>query len=281
MQEPAPCKRPSKTPVASLRKTEQCRRSEVGARKGEPKLLCYAVSRASGDELALVQSQIWECAGLFRCDHWLVFSNEEVCLNPGDSEEVSTIVLPQFEARQGVVGALTATWVNTEAFMAAWGRVIEDANYEDNDWVIKIDPDAVFLPDQLRKHFLDDLKGATGGCGKGAGCYLRNCPTGDRDLHLFGSLEVLSSSALKAYGGAKDRCKNEIDWSLMGEDMWLQQCLDLLGVQPVEDYESLLADGYCPGSATACTPDKVAFHPFKLPSMWLDCYGKATGSFPQ
>jgi hypothetical protein len=280
-EKPKPCKKPAKTPadaVEALRKADQCKGKVLQAKDDEPSLLCFAVTRSSGDEFSLIEAQVQQCAGVFACDHWMVFSGDKVCLNSGADEEVSAVLLPEFEAKQGVAGALTATWVNTEAFMAAWGKVIEEGSYKDHDWVIKIDPDAVFIPSQLRKHLQDEgIKAAIGDSAKGVGAYLRNCRTGDRDLRMFGSIEVMSSSALETYRSNKDRCKTEVDWSLMGEDMWLQKCLDLLGIQAVEDYDMLLADGYCPGSATACTPDKVAFHPFKLPSMWLDCYSKATG----
>jgi len=230
--------------------------------------LCFAVSRSEGTEFLLILNQLHAGVGIFACDDQVLFSDAA-------TEVPETQVLPNFWAELQVPGALTASWVNTKGFMDAWVWIISNGRMDAHDWVAKVDPDAVFFPDRLKIH-LDD--GRFKGAAKSEnGVYLKNCFSGP-DLQLYGSLEVLSSRAVRALGPAVDNCRNILDYERMGEDMWLQRCLDQIGVASVEDYDGLVADGYCPRGPKGCWAQVAAFHPFKLPAQWSECYRQASGS---
>jgi len=231
-------------------------------------LLCFAVSRSEGTELLLILNQFHAGIGIFACDDQVLFSDAA-------TEVPETQVLPNFWAEQQVLGALTASWVNTKGFMDAWAWIVSDGRMDPHDWVAKVDPDAVFFPDRLKIH-LDDAR-FKGAAKAENGVYLKNCFDGP-ELQLYGSLEVLSSRAVRTLGRAVDNCRSILDYERMGEDMWLQRCLDQIGVASAEDYDGLVADGYCPGGPKGCGPQAVAFHPFKLPAQWSECYRQASGS---
>lgn len=234
--------------------------------------MCFAVMRSNakkqehGGELSLLREQAKECVGIFGCNGYLVFSDQPKALAPG----AHACVLKDFAAQRHVPGALTATWVNTAAFLAAWDTILADGRYKMNDWTVKVDPDAVFLPERLKKHLQE--KGYPGNVAEGV--YIRNCPSGPRGLQLFGSIEVVSKNAVLKYAATKDRCRNEVDHTLVGEDYWLQKCLDLIGVTPETD-PAILSDGYCSQSVPDCNAGSAAFHPFKIPLAWFECYHKA------
>lgn len=233
-----------------------------------PSLFCFAVCMSAGGDKALLQNQAHRNAGLFGCDAYVIFSDQGIGLK-------NSQVLPQVVAPRGVAGALTATWVNADAFIAAWDRIVADGEFRQHEWVVKVDPDAVFLPSRLRQHLAEPR--FAGPAKSAIGAYLKNCAAGPRGLQLFGSIEVLTRNAVQRLSDGSLRCKQEVDHTLSGEDLWLQRCLDLLGVQAVEDYGRLVVDGYCPGSVAAspCSPAFVAFHPFKVPEQWLQCWGEA------
>lgn len=217
-----------------------------------------------------MESQAEQCTGIFGCHDYFAFTDAVTDLPHAK-------LLPQVSCPQQVQGALTATWVNTETFMAAWDLVVEDRTYLKNDWVIKADPDTVFLPERLSKHLSEPQFKSPADTGNGV--YLKNCQGGDRGLELYGALEVVSRRSVSQYGRARVTCRNMPDRGIMGEDMWFQRCMDSIGIGFVPDWE-LIADGYCPGAAAPgpCTISRCAFHPFKVPAQWDKCYQAAKRS---
>jgi len=132
----------------------------------------------------------------------------------------------------------------------------------------KVDPDTVFFPMRLkiRLHGVQQKIGAAHASG---GVYFRNCMA--PGLQLFGSLEIVSHRALGALKGRGTRCDGADNFR-MGEDMWLQRCLDNVGAVGIEESE-LLRDGYCPvAGPKACEFGAVAFHPFKTVQQWQACH---------
>jgi len=75
---------------------------------------------------------------------------------------------------------------NALLFMHLWDAVNAAGTYKLLDWTVKVDPDAVLLPDRLRYH----LKPRTG-----QKVFVRNCnafpASGDFPM-MYGSLEVIS-----------------------------------------------------------------------------------------
>merc|ERR1712204_126779 len=100
---------------------------------------------------------------------------------------------------------------------------------------------------------------------------------------------VLSKSAMNTFLTNMEDCKHTLKWDgqpMWGEDMFLQRCMDLHGVDKVSDF-ALTTDCICeafrpegekknkkwtPDCAVTQTP---AMHPFKTPKVYFDCL-KAT-----
>jgi len=266
--------------AADLRQPWTCghvdpkKRPDDGKNVPDISFFCWAVMRTEPDtdgtsEMNLMVAQYPKSAGIFGCDQYMVFCDKDQKDLPFHYTVVS------FAARKNVPGALTATWVNADDFISAWDHIVANDDWMRNDWLIKADPDTVFFADSLKRH----LKQYDGQRQSGNGVYLRNCQAGPRGLQLFGSVEVVSSTAAKTLGVNKENCRNSIYHGAMGEDMWLQKCLDQSGVRAIEDYQ-FLADGYCPSAPAiaVCTPPRVVFHPFKMPDQWMKCWHERRGA---
>jgi hypothetical protein len=162
------------------------------------------------------------------------------------------------------------TAANTALFMNAWDAILERTTALTFDFTLKLDPDAVLVAHRVREHL---------GAYVGQNTFVRNCnkaPDNPDFPMMFGSMEVLTQKALWTYKGSKDRCKNELDWYAWGEDLFLGKCLLHLGVGPADDF-SIISDGVCTG--VNCYDDwSAAFHPFKSPGAWIDCWNAATSS---
>jgi len=158
--------------------------------------------------------------------------------------------------------------VNTDIFVSVWKQVKSDGLYKKHDWTVKVDADAVFLPDRLKAHIVSLSPPAD------TPVYLHNI---DFRFHFMGALEVLSSKAVDLFLQNIETCEKHIG-SMGGEDLFTMQCLDSIGVAHMTDF-SLLDDKYThdPGwnmnDVNSCTDQAiVAFHPYKSANAWLGCY---------
>merc|ERR1712107_418043 len=192
-------------------------------------------------ELELLKQQLQYGASIFSCAGWGVYSDTQVELGPG----VSTIQVFDngdfHAARRPHRG-----WLNTPLFTQVWKQIDADAVWKNHNWVVKVDPDAVFYPKRLM-NILD---------GKSVpqeGVYVVNCKF--LDYGCFGNLEVFSKAAFGTLIDNLDKCYTDIlDWKTgvdggkfgpMGEDLFAQRCMDKTGVSHIEDF-TITADGACP-----------------------------------
>merc|ERR1740121_2718938 len=100
-------------------------------------------------------------------------------------------------------------------------------------------------------------------------------------LGMHGPLEVMSRNAVRAFAVGRSacaawlaqKCGGPCQW---GEDMYLDQCLQLLRVR--REYEqNLLLEDHCepPQGWDSCdSPGVVAFHPFKDVGEYKECISK-------
>merc|ERR1712086_783437 len=79
---------------------------------------------------------------------------------------------------------LSGTWVNWALFYQVWLKVRELGKWEQADWTVKVDADAVFITQRLRS-YLSQIKGDSP-----HGLYLENC--NNVEYGFFGHLEVIS-----------------------------------------------------------------------------------------
>jgi len=240
-------------------------------------------------ELDLLRTQLELKASIFGCEAWKVYSDVEIWLAPASDTEpaINTIKVDDvngdfhFAKRKK-----TGSWINSNQFIAVWKAIKDNGAWQDKDWTVKVDVDAVFLPSRLRD-YLGKVEVTNNGI------YLENCKY--VNYGFFGSLEVLSHNAAATYMKNIDDCKMSLNYKgsekltgnePWGEDLFAQRCMDLHGVDKVAAFD-INTDASCaawrpqgqkknmkwlPDCATAKTP---AIHHFKKPVEYFDCL-KAT-----
>lgn len=231
----------------------------TGREWGSPSLFCFSVFRSQGYELELVKAQLDKNVGIFGCDDFSVLSDKRLPLLRG----METLMIPPCE-KVGV--SKDGTAANTLIFMQAWGVIWDDARWRAHDWVIKADPDAVVLPERLRSH----LKPHTG-----KNVFVKNCMkyVGPGWPMMFGSLEAFTHEAMESYFKGAEKCKDSLQWQAWGEDLYMGNCLNMLGASSVFD-GGLIGDNVCKG-ANCADGTTAAYHPFKSAEAWFQCYNQA------
>merc|ERR1719277_268915 len=131
-------------------------------------------------------------------------------------------------------------------------------------WTIKSDPDAVLMPDRLRKslakvredtHLGDDLFAYVKTCHKDNG--MKNM--------MFGALEALTKVAVEKYFEGINRCR-AMEWQSWGEDLFMMKCLDTLGAIGMDSFD-IVSDDLCNG-VDCGDAEAGVFHPFKDVDSW-------------
>merc|ERR1711862_459781 len=93
------------------------------------------------------------------------------------------------------------------------------------DWVVKVDPEVVFLPDQLKKALSDAVVPATG-------LYLSSPESAQNGI--FGNMAAFSVGAFNMLLANIDACEVTLDWkhpgAILEGDQFAQRCLDVNGV---------------------------------------------------
>lgn len=229
---------------------------------GDPSLFCFSVFQTTGYEPGLMKAQLEKREGIFSCDEFAIIADGHVRLGDGPYGPVETLVIPH--TKVGVSKDNTAA--NTLIFIHAWQRIYEDFRFMHHDWTLKVDPDAVIVPERLRMHL---------GPHTGKKVYVKNCnkyPGAPNWPMMFGSLEAISQSCISLYMENSDRCRDELEWEAWGEDLYLAECLDLLGCDSVHDYK-IISDKVCLG--VDCEDNlAAAFHAFKSEQDWFQCWGE-------
>jgi len=216
---------------------------------------------SAGYEKNLIKAQLQKGVGIFACDEFGLLTDATFSMGKG----VETINMHQ-NMKTGI--SKDGTSANTHIFMIAWEMVRKDFRFHSHDWTLKVDPDAVLLPDRLRER----LRPYTG-----QNVYMKNCnkyPGADGWPMMYGSLEALSRQALETYYAGAERCRTELQWQAWGEDLFLGNCLNLLGSKAEFD-DKHSGDNVCTG-ADCSDGVTAAYHPFKDATKWFDCWRQAT-----
>jgi len=104
----------------------------------------------------------------------------------------------------------------------------------------------------------------------------QDCPqeqSESKDPGLSGALEVISKAGVEVFGQEVQRCLRP-GYGAIGEEFFLQECLEVLGVKDLPGID-LLSDEFCGGFPQRCHGSQVAFHPFKTVDEYLQCMGEA------
>merc|ERR1740129_1820016 len=98
-----------------------------------------------GYERGILAMQKSKGLSLFACDGYAVYSNKAITLAPG---LVSGVINSTLKCK---MGGEFGTALNLQIFLVLWKKVMADAVYKNFGWTVKVDPDAVFFPETLRK----------------------------------------------------------------------------------------------------------------------------------
>mmetsp|Transcript_81870 Transcript_81870/g.171267 ORF Transcript_81870/g.171267 Transcript_81870/m.171267 type:complete len:442 (-) Transcript_81870:292-1617(-) len=235
-------------------------------------LYCYSLMVPGGYEEGMLKWQHENKAGIFGCDQGAVFSNKPVHVADGVTAHVVNSTL------KCGYGGDSMSALNSWIFIAVWQKVIDVADYKKHDWVVKVDPDAVFFPDRLSS-LLNKYKDAG---------YINNCKYG-----MHGPIEVFSSRAIDTLkedyerswdGAAPKKCVTEQHFGQWGEDMFIDQCLSkILDVKPRPLDSDLMCESHCECDAWYwCreSHDIVSYHPFKSVESYKNCMANAMAPKP-
>jgi len=215
-----------------------------------PSLYCFSVLRTVGYEVGLIEAQHDKGIGIFGCDATSLLTADG-SISMGSYKSIKFQGAP-------IVKSVDNTAGNTQLFVHAWDAVIAANIWRNHTFTLKVDPDAVLIPDRVRWHLVPHV---------GATMYIVNCPVWDM---MYGSLEVFSYYAIKEWSRRGHDCHDPNNW---GEDKYMTNCMDFLGVSRVHD-KNIVADNLCLGSNCA-NGHAAAFHPYKDVNQWLQCYNTA------
>jgi len=233
-----------------------------------PSLYCFAVMAASGGERDLIVATLGGGVSIFACEQTAVLSSEELTLRHDNGKTFKTKDIGDMHCEYGGPYSLA---LNSEIFVRAWKRVLQDADYMLSDVTVKVDPDAVFFPSRLRR-LLHKADGS-------ANVYYNNCNHG-----LHGPIEVVSRGGMETFADGVLDCEEALseEFKEWGEDVFLRHCLGYLKVDRVDEFH-LLSEDHCFHEDPAhdgCTSGKVSFHPFKTIDGYFKCFGQALDSAP-
>lgn len=218
------------------------------------------------DEQKLVKHQLVQGMGIFQCNDWAVMTNEAVALNRWGAHGFPTIPEGQIDPMVDLASwAVGYTQANSATLRVVWSALKESEKLSKHDWVVKVDSDAVWFPDRLRKH----LKAYLPSHGNDwDSVFLNNC---QRYNTMLGPIEVISKKAALQLATGMGSCA-AVDGSI--EDKFIVDCLKQLGVNSYTD-QTLLNDLYCDGTSHCIDRWRVAFYPHKSVGNFTACYNEA------
>jgi len=253
-------------------------------------LYCFSVytkdtgSVKKNTEYELLTAQQKFGASIFGCEAWDVFSDVEV---PIGSSYTTVKVEDIHNEFHQIKRKEKDSWVNWALFYQVWINLRKVAKWQGTGWTVKVDPDAVFIPQRLRDWLFTRRETPHG-------VYFENCK--NVQYGYFGNLEVMSSTAagvltshLEECHAAFAPCANDgCDWEYgsWGEDVFVQRCMDHHYVDKAEAFD-LTTDGACKSDrpddqmknekwhAEDCSQVQAAsVHPFKKPQEYFKCLGE-------
>lgn len=277
-------------------------RRQTARPRSAQSFFCFALVSQRVFEVRLLAMQRRHGLGVFSCDAHQVFSNASADALFGTLTGISIRVTSVLKNE-----SLKADWnlnaENTGIFANVWKRVFFERRYRRYPWTVKLDVDAVFLPDQLR-HVL--LRHCRTPCGA---VHFRQNYTSLRPwslIHMlpllnegwsamFGPLMVFSRDALLRLAEFFAVCKKEVvnrehpeiwgdHWSLH-EDVFVDRCLSRLDVTAIVEHRLLREGRLAPPPddsfavpkrfPRACLQGYVGHHPYKQEDRYLRCQSQA------
>jgi hypothetical protein len=267
--------------------------------KDAPSLYCFAVVKKESEEPWLMRVQLGKGVGIFGCNSYSLFADEAVQIGFASINfYVDAIAIGGEKAYLAAVpGSTEKVWHNTGVFTKAWQYIYQSGQYRSHDWVVKVDPDTVFLPARLQAeiqkrlpprkmvsytHYMSYMDPKIP-------LYLVNCR---QWYSLQGPLEIFSKPAADKFFEGLGTCQSTLDWRQWGEDWFVSRCMDLLKVQKREGF-GLLDDMYCSSpygdtghtylqeiqtKGAVCDDGRPAYHAYKTVANLTRCLEQALSS---
>jgi hypothetical protein len=260
-QDPWSCKQLSQpAPTTAAPTTQATVPARTGAAAAEPSLFCFSTLAAG--ELDLAKSQLAEGAGIFGCDAWAVFSEMRSVELAAEPKRVLTTVLPH--------GMVVGEGFQRHTYLAAWEQVYLDGLFQNHTVVVKASFRTAFLPGRLREQVRNGQVPV-----ESKAAYVRTSQAAfGGNGGMAQALELMSSAAIQVYGHGRlrnaARCLVELPYQDLAEDIFMQECMDLLGVDHVEAF-GLLREH----DESCAATDPVAFYPFDRPETLAQCVSDA------
>jgi hypothetical protein len=239
---------------------------------GRTGIFCFVViPPPTLDGLRLLALQLEE---LSKCPKWAVYSNASFRLPIRSKTPMRSVV--------AIKGSMTATYRkekghrladNTPIFRQVWAFIARTKPYRSCDWVVKVDPDTVFLPARARRL----LAGLQNGTADVPLLFSTPCKRFLEDGCVHGAMMLMTSLVVDLYWtrrawhtpGDESGCGRFAD-SFAGEDAYFKWCAKHMG--------SLLTPkhGLLPPTQTSnCGSRFVAYHPHKKTQSFRTCLGTA------
>jgi len=276
-------------------------------------IYCFALVTPFTSEPRLLAAQYLLNVGIFQCDGWDVISNvsAEVLLQ-GHWEAVDGVKSnfgivdtelfvkqvrgpPGFDPSDHFLHTNAKHLANTPVFQKVWDKVFGLGKWQDYEWTIKLDVDAVPLPLRLHDYLKNRPQRTLAWDPKIPGEelpykaeYLYNARHDMYGNFLHGPAEAVSRGAMLIFRRGHEKCKKTFPPMDFGEDFYLNKCLELLGIPSVKATEvPLLYDTYEWGEKgqKTCFPETIkgefrsklfaVYHAHKTITEWLDCYAQA------
>jgi len=233
---------------------------------GFPTLYCWQLMRPDGYEPDLVRAQVAKGAGIFGCDGFDVYSIEgktPLGKTP-KGQKVQTVSSEPHDVGRSKDGFAA----NVEIFLNAWNAVEGRDQWRQHAWTIKMDPDAVMVPDRVRVHIMSKWIDGTE-----RSAFFRTCnrfPSSSDYPMMYGAMEVISREALRTFFKHGEQCRGWFPVAAYGEDLYLTKCLQGMNADILDDFV-LVGDDRCKGGA--CWDHAfAAFHEHKDIDGWMQCW---------
>jgi len=225
-----------------------------------PSIFVYVV--IVENEVPLVRSMLDRDVFVQGSDTFRVYGN--LSSMPGISDHAACVGCYE-QAIEGSMsvprGGVHGTRLNSAVFLRVFEHIFATDVWRQHQWTVKIDADAVWMPQRLRGLLsLYDSQAAVLGGNTNAGC-----------SRVYGPIEILSHAAMEKYSRAPSLCDSPTYNSMFGEDDTLMRCMNRINVSlaPMPLMLSWATVGHCSGC-------EVVFHPFKTSEEWEACHTQLT-----
>lgn len=239
-----------------------------------PKMFCWTLSQASGDEPDLLKALRFDGLGVFSCDEFLIISNSNSRTIFGNASwDIPVTILDEklsvpssFSTDSN--GELVSVYLNAGIFIKAWNVVLADGRWRNYDWIIKVDVDLVIVPERLR--------GVLSRHCMGTDCKPLLLSNWGQDLQ--GPIEAITRAGLEVFERRHSECEQGGQWKGESESQYFSRCASVLGISSKPE-PSLLSDYHRdPNQLRLCDSIHATFHPFKLWADYLYCL-RSTGYY--